>query len=311
MGQTIKDLEVVVVDNSGNQAVENARSLGIKVKVLEMPSNVGFGAAVNAGFAGSRAPYLATINDDALADPRWLEHLLQVMESDSTLGFCASAVMFAGQNILDSAGMVIAADGSSKQRGHGLPRSTFAGNEPVLMPSGSAAIYRRQMIEQTGGFDDDFFLYCEDTDLGLRARWAGWTCCYVAEALVEHRYSHSAGRASALKAYLVERNRLRLIVKNFPTRELLAAPFATATRYFWHLRDLVSGQGKAREFRDSGNSGFQLAWLAIKAHFAIVPALPRLIQQRAEIRRTARISPEEFRALLKRHCISLRQVAAL
>ena len=311
MAQTIEDLEVVVVDNSGNKAVENTKPLGVRVKILEMPINVGFGAAVNAGFAGSRAPYLATINDDAMADPRWLEHLLMVMESDSNLGFCASAVLLAGQNILDSAGMVIAADGSSKQRGHGLLRSTFAGNEPVLMPSGSAAIYRRQMIEQTGGFDDDFFLYCEDTDLGLRARWAGWTCCYVAEALVEHRYSHSAGRASPLKAYLVERNRLRLIVKNFPMHELLAAPFATAARYFWHLRDLTSGQGKAREFRDSGNSGFQLAWLALKALLAIVPALPRLMKERAEIRRTARISTGQFRSLLRQHSISLRQVAAL
>ncbi len=311
MAQTIEDLEVVVVDNSGNKAVANAKPLGVRVKILEMPSNVGFGAAVNAGFAGSQAPYFATINDDAMADTRWLEHLIQAMENDSSLGFCASAVMLVGENILDSAGMVIAADGSSKQRGHGLPRSTFGGNEQVLMPSGSAAIYRRQMIEQTGGFDDDFFLYCEDTDLGLRARWAGWTCFYVAEALVEHRYSHSAGRASPLKAYLVERNRLRLIVKNFPMPELLAAPFATAVRYFWHLRDLTSGKGKAREFRDSGNSGLQLAWLALKAHLAIVPALPRLMQQRAEIRRTARISPGQFRALLKQHSIALKQVAAL
>ena len=311
MAQTIKDLEVVVVDNSGNKAVENSKPVGVRVKILEMPSNVGFGAAVNAGFVGSQAPYLATINDDAFADPRWLEHLLQVMEGDSNLGFCASAVMLAKQNILDSAGMLIAADGSSKQRGHGLMQSTFADNEPVLMPSGSAAIYRREMIAMTGGFDDDFFLYCEDTDLGLRARWAGWTCCYVADALVEHRYSHSAGRASPLKAYLVERNRLRLIVKNFPLRELLAAPFATAVRYFWHIRDMTSGKGKAREFLDGGNSGFQLAWLALKAHLASLPALPRLLKQRAAIRSTARISPEEFRTLLQRHSISLRQVAAL
>ena len=49
------------------------------------------------------------------------------------------------------------------------------------------------MLEEIGGFDEDFFLYCEDTDVGLRARWAGWTCLYVPEAVVEHRYSHSAG----------------------------------------------------------------------------------------------------------------------
>ena len=63
-----------------------------------------------------------------------------------------------------------------------------------------------------------FFLYCEDTDLGLRARWAGWKCLYVPEAVVEHHYSHSAGGASPLKAYYVERNRLFVLVKNFPAR---------------------------------------------------------------------------------------------
>ena len=76
------------------------------------------------------------------------------------------------------------------------------------MPSGSAALYRREMLEEIGLFDESFFLYCEDTDLGLRARWAGWECLYVPDAMVEHRYSHSAGKASALKAYYVERNRL-------------------------------------------------------------------------------------------------------
>jgi len=54
------------------------------------------------------------------------------------------------------------------------------------------------MLDEIGGFDESFFLYCEDTDLGLRARWAGWGCRYVPGAMVHHRYSHSAGRATPL-----------------------------------------------------------------------------------------------------------------
>ena len=76
----------------------------------------------------------------------------------------------------DSAGMLICADGSSKQRGHGLPPEAFGQQEEVLLPSGSAALYRREMLEDIGLFDEDFFLYCEDTDIGLRGRWAGWKC---------------------------------------------------------------------------------------------------------------------------------------
>ena len=105
----------------------------------------------------------------------------------------------------------------------------------VLMPSGCAALFRRAMLEDTGGFDEDFFLYCEDTDLGLRARWRGWRSVYASDAVVTHRYSHSAGAASELKAFYVERNRLFVLARNFPARLLWKAPFSTLARYCWHL----------------------------------------------------------------------------
>lgn len=310
MAQTIGDMEIVIVDNSGNHAVARAKPPEIHVKILEMPVNAGFGKAINAGFEISNTQFLATINDDAVASPRWLETLLRTMEQDAHLGSCASSVRLAETGVLDSAGMLISIDGSSKQRGHRQLTELFSETAEVLLPSGSAAIYRREMIEEIGGFDDDLFLYCEDTDLGLRACWAGWKCRYVPEAIVEHRYSQSAGSASLLKAYLVERNRLRLIVKNFPLMELLLAPFATLIRYGWHVADIWSGSGKAREF-SATHSGFQLAWLALKAHCALLPALPKLLKQRAAIRRHSRISTTEFRQLLRRHSITLRQVAAL
>jgi GT2 family glycosyltransferase len=88
------------------------------------------------------------------------------------------------------------------------------------------------MLEEIGLFDESFFLYCEDTDLGLRARWAGWECLYVPDAVIEHRYSHSSGKASALKAFYVERNRLFVIFKNFPLLDLLLVPFYAMSRYW-------------------------------------------------------------------------------
>ena len=97
------------------------------------------------------------------------------------------------------------------------------------------------MLERIGLFDEMYFLYCEDTDLGLRARWAGWECLYVPQAAVEHRYSHTAGGASPMKAYYVERNRLYTALKNFPPRMLLRVPFAAAARYFWHLSLFARG----------------------------------------------------------------------
>jgi GT2 family glycosyltransferase len=306
--QTVDEFEVVVIDNSGTRRAQVSNS---RFRVIANDHNVGFGAAVNQAFRASTAPYLATLNDDAVADPRWLETLLADAEAyphmaQRRIGMWASEVRLAGTETLDSAGMLIASDGSSKQRSP----TALAGAE-TLLPSGSAALYRRAMLEEIGLFDESFFLYCEDTDLGLRAQWAGWGCRYVPGAVVEHRYSHSAGRASPLKAYYVERNRLYTIVKNFPAPMLLAAPFASVGRYFWHVAGLLSGRGKAAEYRQEGHSAAMLPWLVVRAHLAALFRLPKLVADRRRIRAMRRITSAEFRALLDRHSITVRQVAAL
>ena len=195
--------------------------------------------------------------------------------------------------------------------GHARPPEDFPVAEEILLPSGSAALYRRTMLEELGGFDDDFFLYCEDTDLGLRARWAGWKCLYVPQAVVEHHYSGSAGRASALKAYYVERNRLFVLAKNFPGRLLLAAPLVSFARYFWHAWYILKGQGSAARFRAEGNAGPKMIWYVLRAHAALLANLRRLWRQRRDIRARARITPAVFRHLMRSHCISAKKVAGL
>jgi GT2 family glycosyltransferase len=306
--QTLKDFEVVVIDNSG---VNRARAAGPRVRMIANSSNVGFGAAVNQAFRASEAPYLATLNDDAVAEPHWLELLLACAGANPQAGMFASEVHLYQSGRLDSAGMLIAIDGSSKQRGHGEDPSAYAQARETLFPSGSAAMYRRAMLEEIGGFDESYFLYCEDTDLGLRARWAGWECLYVPGATVQHRYSHSAGRASRLKAYYVERNRLRTVIKNFPWRMLIWVKAASIVRYFWHAVTLFGGKGKAAEFRQAGHSIGWLPLLLLRAYAAAIVHLPRLIADRRRIRKTRRLDVRQFQQLLARHSISLRRVAEL
>jgi hypothetical protein len=133
----------------------------------------------------------------------------------------------------------------------------------------------------------------------------------VAGAVVDHLYSHSAGRASPLKAYYVERNRLFTIVKNFPGGMLFVAPFSSMARYFWHVGALLTGHGKAAEYREEGHSAVMLPWLVIRAHFAALFRLPALLTARQRIRASRRITPAEFQALVARHSITVRQVASL
>jgi GT2 family glycosyltransferase len=319
--QTLRDFDVVIVDNSGKHLARRAGVDRSGAAILEMRENVGFGAAINAGVCASRAPFIAALNDDAAAHPEWLAELVAAMEAQPDAGMCASQVRlaFGGQALgpddvaecLDSAGMLISGDGASKQRGHLEPPGRFASPAEVLLPSGSAALYRRAMLEEIGGFDERFFLYCEDTDLGLRARWAGWKCLYVPGAVVDHHYSHTAGQASPLKAYYVERNRLFVILKNFPAGMLLRAPFYTAARYFWHAVSIINGRGSAARFQRDNQSSLGLAWIALRAHCAVFAHAAYLWRERRRIRRAAKIGAREFRRTLGEHWMSSRQVAAL
>jgi GT2 family glycosyltransferase len=308
--QTFDSFEVIVVDNSG-KGLARARTADFpKARVIENRANVGFGAAINQGCRESQAEFIATLNDDATASPQWLSSLASAAAAETSIGMCASQVRLFGEERLDSAGMLICADGSSKQRGHRQAPESFSTAVEALLPSGSAALYRRTMLAALGGFDEDFFLYCEDTDIGLRARWAGWQCRYVPQAVVYHRYSHSAGRASALKAYYVERNRLFVVAKNFPAADLARVPFISLARYMWHLYFMLRGEGTTSQFKH-GASGLALLWFVLKAHLALLAAIHTLAAKRRSVRAVAKISSAEFRAIMRRHSIPARQVAAL
>jgi GT2 family glycosyltransferase len=311
---------VIIIDNSGKglarrfaaqESAARKSPAAPGARVIENERNVGFGTAINQGCRASTAPYVATLNDDAAPEPGWLESLVAAMERRPDAGMCASQVRLFGEERLDSAGMLVASDGSSKQRGQGRLPEDFPVAEEALLPSASAALYRRAMLEEIGGFDEHFFLYCEDTDLGLRARWAGWKCLYVPQAVVEHHYSYSAGRASPTKAYYVERNRLFVLMKNFPARMLLGAPFTAAARYLWHAWYILRGRGSAARFRAEGNAGPRMAWYVIRAHAALIGNAGRLWRQRRDIRAGARITPAVFRHLIACHTISVRRLAQL
>jgi GT2 family glycosyltransferase len=306
--QTFDRFEVVVVDNSG---LGRARVASGRVRILSNERNVGFGAAINQAIRDSESPYIAVLNDDAVAQSGWLEALVKAAEARPKAGMFASQVRLFDTKLLDSAGMLIARDGSSKQRGHGEPPANFAADSDTLFPSGSAALYRRKMLDEIGPFDERFFLYCEDTDLGLRARWAGWEGAYVAGAVVDHAYSKSAGRASALKAYYVERNRLYTAIKNFPWSMLMVVKFYAFARYYWHLVFLMTRTGKAAEFRESGHPPWLLPFLVLRAHASALVRLPYLFRERRRIFKTRRLSSKEFRELLAAHSISVRKVAEL
>ena len=118
---------------------------------------------------------------------------------------------------IDKAGHLMFPDGQNRGRGSGaLDRGQFDREEEVLWPDGCAAMYRKPMLDEIGGFDEDFFAYGDDAELGLRARIAGWLCLYAPRAVVRHHRGATLGKDSGWRLQLIERNRVLLAVKLFP-----------------------------------------------------------------------------------------------
>jgi GT2 family glycosyltransferase len=306
--QIFRDFDVIVINN-GTTGMQHRSLASSHWRILSPGYNAGFGAAINLAIRASSSPYIATLNDDAEPHPEWLLSLARETAADPSVGMWASRIRMRGTSALDSAGMMICFDGSSKQRGHSQLASDYDCSQDVLFPSACAALYSRRMLDEIGLFDEDYFLYCEDTDLGLRARWAGWTCQYVSDAVVEHRYSSTAGAFSAQKAGFVERNRLWVALKNFPVALLFGVPFVTVSRYFWQLRAARGSTGAAAAFFRSGNSLFTAFAILARAHAETLLRLPSLLRKRHRMRKTRRVGSTEFSRLLARYRISAKDLA--
>lgn len=217
--QTYQNFDVLVVDNgSTDGSVEYLAETFPAVRVIANGSNLGFPAAVNQGIRASEGAYVVTLNNDTSADPGWLAALVDAAESDSRVGMCASKMLFSeSPQIINSTGICIDRTAIAWDRLVG-EWDDPAETEPVEVfgPCAGAALYRRQMLDEIGLFDDDFFIYLEDVDLAWRARLAGWRCLHVPAARILHHHSATMVEGSPFKNFLLGRNKVWLVVKNYP-----------------------------------------------------------------------------------------------
>ncbi|PYS31465.1 MAG: glycosyltransferase family 2 protein [Acidobacteria bacterium] len=307
--QTFSGFEVIVVDNaSSDGSLEFLQSIRQpRLQIVVLPSNKGFAGGCNAGIARAEGRYIATLNNDAEAEPRWLEELVEGVESNPGVGMCASKILFRDdRNRIDKAGHLIYPDGLNHGRGSGEPdRGQFERREEVLFPDAAAALYRREMFDVIGLFDEHFFAYGDDADVGLRGRLAGWTCLYIPTAVVYHVHSATAGEFSPLKAFLIERNRIWVAVKTFPLSLLLASPVFTLIRFAYHAYGSLFLVGSSGQYA-AECSRTRLAVMILKAYWSGLKLFPEMWRSRRKIRRFARLSDRDFTNLIRKHRITLR-----
>ena len=285
--QSYPSFEIIVVDNgSADGSLELLERDYLEVKVVTLPENRGFAGGVNAGIRQARGEIVAVFNNDAEADPRWLEELAGGLARHPEAGMATPKVLlFDRRDIINTVGDFYGVDGVPGNRGvWQRDEGQFDREEYVFGAAGVAAAYRRAMLDEVGLFDEDFFSFCEDVDLAWRGQLAGWKCVYIPKSIVYHKLSATGG--GKIASYYCGRNFICVIAKNYPT---------TLLRKHW--RRIVRAQ-------------IDIAWKALKAwrgeaararlrgQLAGLWNLPRMLARRRAVQCTRRVSNEYLESIL-------------
>jgi GT2 family glycosyltransferase len=251
-----ESLEIVLIDNASTDgSVEAVREAhGDAVRIIVNGTNTGFSPAVNQGAREATGTYLALLNNDAEADPGWLREAVRVLEAEERVACVASKILRDDRTTIDYAGGQMAFYGHGFAAGNDEPDDPTGDiMRPTLFASGGAMVTPRALFLDVGGFDESFFAFYEDVDLGWRLWLYGYEVRYVPTSRVFHRHHGTIERFGyPRERYLLERNALRMLVKNYSDENLARVlPGAIALSL---LRGLADDPDRVPDFRITGDT---------------------------------------------------------
>ncbi len=247
--QTYQDFDVLVVDNgSADGSAEWLKAH--KIPTVFLKSNTGFSGAVNVGIQKAKTPYVILLNNDTKADPDYVGELVRAIEmSPKIFSVSSCMIQMYHPELMDDAGDMYSVLGWAYQRGVGQPAERYQKPFRVFSACAGAAIYRREVFEQIGYFDEMHFAYLEDIDVGYRAKIYGYDNVYCPAAKVFHVGSGTSGsKYNSFKVKLAARNNVYLNYKNMPAGQLL-------------LNILPIGAGIALKYQFFKKRGFEKDYL--------------------------------------------------
>lgn len=296
--QTYTNFETYFVDNgSADNSVLFVKENYPKIKILELGRNTGFAFGMNSGIKKAledkEVKYIVCLNNDTIVEKNWLEELIKTAESSELIGGVSSKAYFDDRKIIQNAGLSFdkVVNGSKKGSGvlgvsigFGLTDKEvpeLSKDIEIFAPGGVAPLYRRHVLEKLlrrDGeiFDEDFFAYVEDYDLGFRIRGLGYKSFLSANAHLVHLHSKTGGVASPFKSYYCERNSILTAIKNFSSLDLFLFPF----RNIWLKASYLFYQNESVE-KLKGNIGiWKMVWILVKANFSALVLFPKYLIKR-------------------------------
>lgn len=297
MTQTVQGFRLLVVDNaSSDDSLTLASNKCSWIETLPQSDNLGFAAANNLAVAAVEGcDWVALLNPDAIPDPRWLENLLSAAAAYPECHFFGSRQMLLGRpGVLDGVGDAYHVCGISWRKGHGTnPTLHTLGNPEIFSPCAAAALYRRDSFLRAGGFDEGFFCYMEDVDLGFRLRLLGHRCLLVPSAVVHHASSATTGgQHSDFAVYHGHRNLVWTFVKDMPGALFwLLLPLHILLNLVTLMRFTVRGQGR----------------VILRAKWDAIKGLPRAWAKRKKIQANRVATVGEIWRVLDKRLIPIRR----
>ena len=277
--QTWTDIEIVIVDNGSNDnSLEHVKQHYLDPRVTQLTENLGFATANNIGASLAHGKWLALLNADAFPEPDWLEKLLEFTERNPGYSFFSSRQVQANlPERLDGTGDAYHISGLAWRHYYNHFSAIFGHEQrEVFSACGAAALISRDEFLAMGGFDEDYFSYFEDVDLGFRLRLAGKKCLYVPDAVVHHVGSASTGKRSDFSVYYGYRNMIWTFFKNMPSPLIwFFLPLHVVTVIFFVFYLTLRGQGN----------------VILKAVVDAIRGLPKILEKRKEIQRNIKINP--------------------
>lgn len=251
--QSYTDFETIFVDNG---SLDGSRSYMKnnypQIKFIPLDKNYGFSTAVNVGIKESKGEYVVLLNNDTQVQKDWLKTLVACIEKDPQIFSCSSKMIrYNERDLIDDAGDEYCILGWAKKRGDGKSVNLYSEDKQVFSACAGAAIYRKSIFLEIGFFDENFFAYLEDVDIGYRGNIYGYKNIYCSKALVYHIGSATTGatRHNAFKVKLSARNNFYLAYKNMPAfQRWINTPFLLLGRFIKYLYFVKKGFGP--EFKE-------------------------------------------------------------